>query len=205
MKKLVMCAAVAALALTTTMARADDWRSGLYVKGAGGYNITRDEDYSSNSHTELDNGYALSGAVGYNYGDWRTELEVAYRNNGVDKHKIGGTTLAGSDGETTSTAFMVNGYYDIPTGTAFTPYLGAGIGVAQVNINDYRAGGVKFADDDDTVFAYQGIAGVDYAINPNMGAFAEYKYFATSDVDIGNTSTSYDNHTLMAGLRYSFN
>ena len=212
MKKLLSVAAALGLLVTSVSAEANDWRSGLYIKGSAGWNITRDQDYNNagSAETELDDGYALSGAVGYKYHNGlRAELEIAYRNNDVDSHKSNGATLAGPGGEVDSVAFMANGYYDIENDTAITPYVGAGIGFAVVDVDGYNNAGTSIVSDDDTVFAYQGIAGVDFEVQDNVALFTEYKYFATSDVDVqaagGSTDMNYDNHSIMAGVKFDLN
>lgn len=208
MKRLLCTAAMICGIFSATSAHAtDNWREGLYIKGAGGWNHTQEQDFSGGASGELDEGYAVSGAVGYNFGaGWRSELEVAYRNNDVDSlENAAGASLPSPGGDVTSTAFMFNGYYDLPTGTALTPYVGAGIGLARVNV-DYDSAGVNIADEDSTEFAYQGVAGLSYAISPNADLFAEYKYFATSDIDLGGgAEADYQNHTVLAGLKYNLN
>ena len=197
MKKM-LCMAVAAVALmAVTPAHAGDWKSGLYIKGGAGWNHVEDSDVGAGVDAEFDEGYNLTGAVGYDYGQFRSEAEVTYRNNDLDN--VGGVS---ADGDLDQTAFMVNGYYDIPTGMAITPYIGAGIGVAHVSADDFVAG----SDEDDDVFAYQAIAGAEVNVAPQMDLYTEYKYFATDDVDLGTGSDfENDNHTITAGLKYSFN
>lgn len=92
----------------------------------------------------------------------RTELEGSYRRNNVDK--ITGPGASGGEGSFRSFGVMANEYYDFHNTSAWTPYLGAGVGVAFENA---RRIGNAFAanntiNDWDTQFAYQGIAGVDY-------------------------------------------
>lgn len=203
MKKL-FCMAVAAFALTAAIpAHAqDDWRKGLYIKGGAGWNHVEDTDVGAGLDAEFDEGYNLTGAVGYDYGDLRSEIEITYRDNDLDSV----TGLADASGEVNSTAFMLNGYYDIPMGSVVTPYVGAGVGVAHVNAEDFTAGGASIADEDDTVFAYQAMAGVEMNVAPQVDLYTEYKYFGTDDVDLGGGSELENrNHTVMAGVKYSLN
>lgn len=214
MNKALFGVALAAITLATaTTVRADDWRSGLYVKGAGGYVSSRSQEYDdgvTSMETDVDNGYTIDAAIGYDYGDMRSEIEVAYRNSGVDGHKSNGASLNDPDGQAESYAFMLNGYYDIPTGTVLTPYIGAGIGFARVDADSYDTAGTVFLDDGDTSFAYQAIAGLDFAIDDKLSAYTEYKYFAVDNVSMktvaGNDSDmDYDNHSFLLGLRYNLN
>jgi outer membrane protein OmpA-like peptidoglycan-associated protein len=88
------------------------------------------------------------------------------------------------------------------------PYVGGGIGLAQINVNNVsRAGG--FISDSDTQFAYQGIAGLGWNINPNWRANLDYRYFATLDpsftTDRGAAVTGeYSSHAAMLGFTYKF-
>jgi opacity protein-like surface antigen len=63
-------------------------------------------------------------------------------------------------------------------------------------------------DDGKTVFAYQGIAGVNDAITDNLSLNAEYRYFATADVDVQSgtvkSDVEYRTHNILAGARYTF-
>ncbi|MDO3377331.1 outer membrane protein [Geoalkalibacter halelectricus] len=158
--------------------------------------------------SEYDTGYTVGAAAGYDFNMWRAEFEIAYRQNDVDKIKIPGETFNGG-GDTSALSFMVNGYFDIHNQSAFTPYLGAGIGLARVSANDWKAEGEKIVDDSDTVFAYQLGAGVGWEFMPNLTLDLGYRYFATADpefrdVDGDKFESEYKSHNLMLGLRIGF-
>ncbi len=106
-----------------------------------------------------------------------------------------------------STNLMVNGYFDLPTIGRFTPYLGAGIGLARVEYNERRTvsciprpqetcsdgvvAGALGAQVDDVVVvnaeetsfthAYQIHAGTAYALSDTLSLDVGYSYFATGD------------------------
>src|SRR5690606_22493393 len=133
------------------------------------------------------------------------ELEVSYRDNEVDK--LSG--VAGGSGEYKAGAIMGNVYYDFPTNWAFTPYVGVGIGWGRVNADGVRLVGGGSISDYDDAFAYQGIIGARYALNDSFDLFADYRYFATDDLDFRtNTGASveseYESHAIMIGFRYKF-
>ena len=61
----------------------------------------------------------------------------------------------------------------------------------------------------DQVFAYQGIAGVSYKIDDQLGLFTEYRYVGTADRDLRTDSgidveSDSGEHRIMVGLRWSF-
>jgi outer membrane protein OmpA-like peptidoglycan-associated protein len=64
-------------------------------------------------------------------------------------------------------------------------------------------------DDDDVQFAYQGIAGIGYNVNQRLQLFVDYRYFGTTDLALRTTAdvgvdADFRNHTVLAGLRYTF-
>ena len=72
--------------------------------------------------------------------------------------------VADGRGEISQTALFVNGYYDFNTIGTFRPYVGAGLGFADVEVT-YRPSGVPVIDDSETKFAYQVKAGATYFRN----------------------------------------
>ena len=212
MKHVLMTTACLVLCATPSVA-AD--QNGLYARITAGWNISQDQDFSTlggNIDTALDSGYALSAALGHDYGHIRGEIELSYRENEVDSHKLSGATVANSTGETSALALMANGYYDFDTQTKITPYVGAGLGFARVDVKDYAGGGNNdVADGDETVFAYQVIAGLEYPVTARTSVTGEYRYFATTDVDIDTnlggaqgSDVNYDNHSILLGVKHNF-
>jgi OOP family OmpA-OmpF porin len=186
---------------------------GFYVGAAGGVNWTRDADFNDlvlGASTKAD--YKAGGVVGLSAGyasamGLRGEVEVDWRwRNKTDgfSNLAPGATMSG---KTSSWAFMGNVLYDINTGTPFTPYIGAGAGIARVKSDVSSNFGYSF-NDSDVVFAYQGIVGAAYNVTSNIAITADYRYFATTkpkyDGPFGTVESEYRNHTVMVGLRYSF-
>lgn len=113
---------------------------------------------------------------------FRAEGEIGYQKNDFDKVTGFGITLNAS-GDVSCLSFLANGYIDFHNSTPFTPFISAGIGVANIDANDFRIGGFLIGSEDDTVFAYQMGAGVGYAVNKNITIDLKYRYFATEDPD----------------------
>ncbi|MGZ9099327.1 MAG: outer membrane protein, partial [Brevundimonas sp.] len=106
-----------------------------------------------------------------------------------------------SEGETTSLGAFANIAYEFNSKSRIRPFVGAGIGFAQVNYDD----GV--VDDDDIGFAYQAKAGVAYDINERLTAEVAYRYMNVTDVEFQSGAASvvsgdYDNQAVTIGLRY---
>jgi opacity protein-like surface antigen len=202
--RLFVTTAVAALALagaasaqtaTAPAAPAAPAARGQYISVSGGLIGKTDYDYS------FANGYAMNadvdsgaqGAVAWGStlaGNWRAEIALGYRSQKVDGQltvPAGGPLHAGvypTDGDKMTTFSVdLNGYYDFPVSGPVKPYLGAGVGVAQVKIDD----GVL--DDKGDALTLQGIAGASFAVSPRVSLFAEGRLQYTGRIKIKTTSS----------------
>lgn len=181
---------------------------GFYAGLSAGIGQTSDADINGtgiNSSAEFDSGGVALLTMGYAYANGlRGELELGSRWSDADS--ISNTTASG---DVRSISAMVNAYYDISTGGAFSPYIGLGLGGAQIKANSLSPISTSSINDTDTALAYQGIVGMSYQLSQNVALNADYRYFATRDLDFttaGNTNVSqqYGNHALMFGISFSF-
>ena len=112
-------------------------------------------------------------------------------------------------GDVDSLSVMGNGYYAFDLGAGFKPFIGAGIGVAFLDAEvelSHPSFGTITESDDDTVFAYQGIAGIEYEFPTESATIAlgvRYSYFGTTDPDFGGLEAEYGTHNVMFGVRIS--
>lgn len=217
MKHAPLAAAVAfaALAGGVGTACAQAWSpENAYIKGFGGATWPSDLDTTLFEDGEQiaapsfdhDTGYTLGIAVGAAVTpNFAMEFEYTHRKADftVGDRAEGDQT----DGDTSAQALMVNALYMFdsmgPT-RAVQPYLGAGIGAANV---EKSAGGQDF--EADGVFAYQLFGGVGYEVNPNMSLFAEGRWFQTeSDRFEGPADENFDGEfetfDLLVGTRFAF-
>lgn len=164
-------------------------------------------------NTEVDSGTGFGITLGRTYGQLRGELEYTARMNDVKSHSLNGGALPGSTGEVKSNAFMLNGYYDIATGSSFIPYIGAGLGMAKVEFDNFGAAPIPdVLNDNESQFAYQFMLGGDFVASEKLRLFAEYRYFTTSDVDVTTStatggvsnSISYQTNNVLVGARIMF-
>lgn len=190
----------------TNVAVAADRATGTYLGAGFGANFAGDNDLSGtgvNTEISHENGFAGLISLGHAYANGlRGELEFADRRNGIDKS---GTTSTG--GSSTVISAMINGYYDFATGSAFIPYLGAGIGAGRLSMNVNPAGSSSI-DSSGNGVALQGIAGLGYQFNESWLGSVEYRYFNLQRADVkaanGNKiDADYDAHMIMVGLRYT--
>ncbi|MCB1134860.1 MAG: porin family protein [Chlamydiia bacterium] len=189
----------------------DECYCGFYGQAFGGLNWATDTDlkWNTGAHTDkfsYDLGWGIGAAVGHQWQAWAAEFEVSYRSNDTDKHTdSGGVSTA--HGDLSAWAFMVNGYYRFYNECwDFTPYVGIGIGAARLSL-DNTAPNDAVIDDTDTVFAYQGIAGVSYCVCDCWELFAEYRYLGTSDPEYRTSAdridSEYGSHMVDVGIRFA--
>ncbi len=196
-KSLALTAAAGAFALAVSDASAQEERaSGLYLGGAGGGTWVQDLDLQGGGASKIDDdiGWAAVGTLGYRFtNSIRGEVEGGFRRTEAD---LGG----GGNGDLDAVNVMGNVLYDFDLGSRFVPYVGAGVGAVNVDVD---AGGF---DDNAWAFGYQGIAGVSYALTDRMDAFADYRYMATEGLDLQSggmqSDDEYRSHTVLVGLRY---
>ena len=180
---------------------------GWYVGADAGVNFAQDTKFDSTDKVKFDTGYGILGQVGYDFrGPLRAEAELGWRSNGVNK-----INAAKAKGSIDPATLMFNVYYDFHNSSAFTPFLGVGIGAAYLNVDNARPKGVaKGVDDGDRVFAYQGIAGVSYALDNNWSLKGSYHYLRTTDgrfkdkSDGTRADANYKSHALFVGFTYAF-
>lgn len=191
---------------------------GAYASLKGAYTIQNDVDVSEplgllNTEVGFEDGWAIWGALGYDFDPIRAEIEAGYGRNDADTVTF---TLIGiglppldADGKISVFTAMLNGYYDIPTDSPWTPYIGAGVGLSRVNA-DISTLGVPLVDDNDTVFAVQAMAGVEYAVSPTVSILGEYRFSATADIDLVDplgvdlSADGLRTHSIGAGVRVKF-
>lgn len=142
-------------------------------------------------------GMGLSGHAGAAFDAFRVEGEIAF-------NSVGGYLTDDKN----ALAFMANGYYDFDTGSNWKPFVGAGIGVGLAHLKEKGFSPATQTEGDDTVFAYQAMAGVGYSIVPSTTIFAGYKFFGTSEISVtdssGTARGTINFHSIEIGVRYRF-
>lgn len=134
---------------------------------------------------DFDTGWAILGSVGYAFANnVRAELEVGYRANGIDQLVSSGGPVT-SPGDLDEFTLMVNVLYDFHINKKLSLSLGAGAGAdfARLDVPSFPL------DEDDWVFAYQGILGLNYAIGERTQLFLNYRYFRAEEPDYTNFIT----------------
>jgi OOP family OmpA-OmpF porin len=196
--KALLLGAVASIALAGS-ANAHNWYLGI----EGGLSSVEDADavgtilgFTTSGTLPIDNGWALIGTVGAELApNWRIEGEIGYRSNETDT----GATI-----EITELSLMVNALFDIELSPNMDLTLGGGIGYDETT---FDIGGA--AEASDSGFAWQGIAGMSWAVGSQTDLTFTYRYFNTEGPSLsagaGIASVDFDDftkHSLTVGLRF---
>lgn len=192
----------------------------VVVRGGPGWadTSTRSPGGKGSSEIHFKSEYGINIAYGHRFFDWlRLEGELGYLDLKLDGHTQNLTgqkmDMSGHDEHFTT---MLNVYADWHNSTAFTPFVGAGLGLAQVRLDmKFTRSNSEIAETDDktTVFAYQFMGGVSWAIHQAWELELSYRYYATNDrthdnhsaanypeVDIEGTKCS----SVYLGMRFNF-
>ncbi|WP_272001823.1 outer membrane protein [Roseovarius sp. ZX-A-9] len=135
----------------------------------------------------------------------------------ADQAIIGTSRFELSDGHNIITANVLKRWPDAFAGSKFTPYIGAGLGIAvpHVDIQVIGSAGRTFGYEQ-TGIAARGIAGMKYAINDRWGLFGEYQIiWSDNDITVDpnpaipaqtptKLRTELVMHAVNIGISYSF-
>jgi len=166
---------------------------------------------------EEESGFAISAAVGKRFGSRvRAEFEFAHRSSelslseGSFDPRISRMEFFGSSDVN---SLMSSVYIDFNNRSPFTPYAGVGLGVSFVDVDTSftvygNDGGPLFHFEDglnDIVLGYQFIGGVSVELGWASEFIIEYRYFGTTEVDIGGgIGEPYLAHNLLLGIQRKF-
>ena len=181
--------------------------SGNYITLGLGITETDDTSFQiapGTVDTEFEDDWNYSAAYGWKRDGYRYEVELVVGEDDVDSHTLnGGAPQDGATGGINLASVMLNGYYDFSTASAFTPYVGGGLGVAMIEAEGFGVAAIPdVLDDDDTVIAYQAMVGIGYDLSDRTNLFAEYRYFGTESADV---TTSVSTGSVATDLDFSSN
>ncbi len=208
MNKILLMAGVATV-LFAANANALDFQQYVSVKGT--YNDMSnkvkwvdpgDEKEPTGKDKLNDEVFGAGFAYGVKTGPVRTELEFNLHQDA--KSRIAADDI---DVKMKNDSVMLNAYYDINTGTKFTPYVGAGLGFSHQKV---KADDIKKSSNE---FAWQVGAGVSYAATDNISVDFGYRYvdngsFTVSREQEGKNMVKTDfeseSNEFYLGVRYAF-
>jgi opacity protein-like surface antigen len=197
----------------------------ISISGAWQQRETVHEVDDSRVFIEFDSGFAANAALGVRLESFRLEFETSFMNNEVDRAGAGGLSSS-SPGNVNLRAYMFNVYHDIEfKSTCWKPYVGAGIGVYQSDINGlipdfFSQVSQTFARTpinatSDMPFAYQFRVGVTRPICCNTEFYTGYRYFRGEELEFASAPFAGPNaptfhpdgakvHAIEFGLRVNF-
>ncbi|HEX3972284.1 MAG TPA: OmpA family protein [Stellaceae bacterium] len=195
----------AVLLATAASSFAQTGPNGPYVRVEGGLSHPGDMSLRAGSLSaglDRDEGFIGGLAAGYQFGQFRAELNGDYSQNDIKSITAGGTSIPLS-GHTANLSFMVNGLYDINLGMPVVPYLGFGVGATDLRFEDLTAGSLTPGGNgsaDRWGFAVQPIVGISYSVTPQISIAGEYRYlYGVDEVKFaGGTATNREHHFLLS-------
>jgi opacity protein-like surface antigen len=191
---------IATLLLAATSASAADpsAKFGGYIEGQFGLVMIQkqdsfDRDTETKFKTKYDDSISFGGEVGMNLTEnlrlgLGTQFFDAKVDSNVRSDEDGETTLTGEDLENVPdkrvAVYTVNGYYDFNKGQQLMPFIGAGIGIADIQLAQDRK------------FASSVSLGVRYHVRNSMFIGAKWTtVFVDEFRDLLDEATKYDNLT----------
>ena len=168
---------------------------GIYLAGRGGVVKHKIDASILNAGKKMDgNQLMLSGALGYRYGYFRTELEYVWRDSSsvrVDEARD----------EFESSSYMWNVYWDLSPYTWFTPYFSAGIGFSKLEFSAHSGGLAPFTKSwDTTKFTWSLGGGISAQVTNRFNIDVGYRYYNLGSLK-GADINAYE---IYGGLRYVF-
>ena len=182
--------------------------NGFYVSVIGGGNFLSGDDnkqtgstfQSTFHHRDSKTGFLLGAEVGLHLDNWlhglRAGIEADYRRDKLKGHWEASSILSGPtggpiDGHQSTFSVLANVWYDIPLGFKWVPYIGGGAGWSRTKVDGAAATTFTNGGDNDSGttfsreesgFAYQLGAGINYPIQPGVNIGLGYRYFRGPEI-----------------------
>ena len=191
---------------------------GFYVAGSYGALLLNESDGEKPSGgfaVDFDTGNALIFAVGYDFGTkhpdigvGRLELELALREVPLQETDFTGA-LTAADGDLEIRSLMLNTFGESRDNLPWIPYVGLGVGVAELRLENTTIGGTPFVDDSDVVFAFQAGAGVGFMVSDPLTLDFGYRFLGTTKPEFTATTgekfeLEHYHHLFLVGARVTF-
>ncbi|MFP4145119.1 MAG: outer membrane protein [Phycisphaeraceae bacterium] len=158
---------------------------------------------------DFETGYTGSAAVGFHADMLRFEAEVGYRSSDIEDVALLGTDVP-VGGDVSALSGMINGYFCVGLNERLAAYLGGGGGIARVDADldgtlSSPIGTVTFNGSDDTVAAYQVLAGLAWELDQSTTLTTGYRLWMTGDPEFDDVDfEGLEVHSVELGLRFNF-
>jgi opacity protein-like surface antigen len=227
MRKLAIAVALASTAMATpAVARDHSFYAGLegggmFVEDIHLHYTDATRDLSDAYRVNFGTGFDVDAIAGYDFGFIRLEGELAYKHASVDSVNVPATaaviapTTTGnlSGGKVSVLSGMINALLDFGNDDALSGYIGGGAGLADVKLSAATdTPGAHAFSDRDSRFALQAIAGVRYAVSPNIDVGLKYRHMEIRGLKFSDTfngapftfSGRLATNSLLASVIYNF-
>jgi opacity protein-like surface antigen len=181
-------------------------------------------------HADFDGAPFMDVGIGYRWNNWfRTDITGGYRSkssfDGLDIATIGPDIIPNNyTAKKSEWLALVNGYVDLGSWHGLSPFVGAGVGAANIKISDFTDVGVTvdsvaFGEDhDEWNFAWALYGGIGFEVTPAFTVELAYRYLDMGDAESGDLvafdgTNLIDNpmifeditsHDVKLGVRYAF-
>lgn len=204
---------IAVLALNSTNVFAEEPSKDYYWGFSGASNFLANPVINwqlFDSEEKYDIGYNVNVFSGYRFAkSWRIEAEGGYRKNKLKESRVKDSpTVSVGDGKLESMHLLFNLYCDWKFKSAFSPYVGIGIGYCRVDYQNKTAGYPSVGSSSDSA-ASQAILGLNYEWTDWMSLFCDLKYFSCIDPKMNDETGSrveaeYSNQSINIGLKLAW-
>ena len=184
-------------------------------------NLTRANPPGLSGSVASEAGFNIGGAVGTRFLEhFRTEINVGYRQNEVDKIRLAAGDPSDGKGTLSMIHVLANTYAEYDFEVGVIPYFGLGVGYGMIEIDAHNKANTLQIDSDDNAFIWNAMAGVSVPFSDVTTFSFGYRYLMSEDLNFrarldtrppqsGGPSqrqvdSEYDAHELVFGIRYSF-
>ena len=190
--------ATAAMGLPMTMASAQpSAKDGPYIGLAIAQSTFYDIDAGDGTEIDFYSGSAVRGQVGYGFGSWRAQAEVAYQFvefEDVDDDEFDTNIIRG-------TLSLFYDFAPISILDAPSPYVGGGIGIANIAIDGED--GNDF-EDDETGVTFHGELGLTYDLTDSFALMPQYRFEWFDTNEVADVQDDLFSHAFGVAGRYHF-
>jgi opacity protein-like surface antigen len=206
----MICAAMFVAATPAAFAQTGSGETGSYWSLGAGLTGESEFDYDfpgGNVEADTNAGFGISAAYGIHVSpNLRTEFGLSWSKAEIDiVRRFGGPQILVYEepGDIVSYMLDANVYWDFATSGLLRPYVGAGIGLGMIDVNDRVIAESAFG------WKWQAIAGVDIPMSNGSSVFVEGRYEAlTREIGDGlgfaDASDDFNSETIgvFAGMRF---
>jgi opacity protein-like surface antigen len=217
-------------ALIAALAAAPSAADGFYVELEPGVAMLADADLTVSSNffdggeatgdMEGDPTWLIGGSVGFRWGGLRVEADASRRELDIgdvslrDPDLPGGGGDIGDGGDLTIYVGLANLFYGMRFGR-IEPFVGAGLGFADLDIDASYGVNVLDVDEGSTEFAWSLSGGASFEVHERVAVSLAYRYVGMTDPDFATlpyTDTAVRSsaevevvlHEVLLGIRYDF-